>query len=80
MHDFFSAIVFIAIIVAVVYLRSIKHRGAADDRLLPGSRETELEGEVAELRQRIAVLERIATDERKSRSIAAEIEALRDRV
>ena len=46
------------------------------DRL--DGREHELEDEIAELQRRIAVLERIATDERKSRDIAAEIEALRD--
>lgn len=46
--------------------------------------ESELQREVETLRERIKVLERIATDansvaERQSRSIAAEIESLRDR-
>ena len=45
----------------------------------PGPRELELQREVEALRERIHVLERIATDERHSRSIAAEIESLRDR-
>ena len=86
MHDFFNAIIVIAIIVAVVYLRSLKHRnasherlsGASRERLPQSSRERELEEEVAELRRRIAVLERIATDDRHGRNIAAEIDALRD--
>lgn len=38
----------------------------------------EVQREVEELRKRIAVLERIATDDRKSHAIAAEIESLRD--
>jgi hypothetical protein len=42
-------------------------------------REGELQREIEALRERIKVLERIATDERQSRSIAAEIESLRDR-
>lgn len=39
----------------------------------------ELIKELETLRERVKVLERIATDERQSRSIAAEIEALRDK-
>lgn len=39
----------------------------------------ELLKELETLRERVKVLERIATDERQSRSIAAEIEALRDK-
>jgi hypothetical protein len=86
MHDFFNAIIVIAIIAGIVYLRSLKHHAGAGERLsgssrerLPqSSRERELEDEVAELRRRIAVLERIATDERHGRNIAAEIDALRD--
>ena len=38
-----------------------------------------LEREVAELKQRIAVLERIATEDRHGRAIAEEIEQLRKR-
>jgi hypothetical protein len=50
-----------------------------DFRQLTSSREAELEREIDDLRQRIAVLERIATDDRKSRAISDEIESLRDR-
>lgn len=39
----------------------------------------EMQRELDALRERVKVLERIATDERQSRSIAAEIEALRDK-
>ncbi|MBS0254827.1 MAG: hypothetical protein JSS36_06355 [Proteobacteria bacterium] len=46
---------------------------------LPHSpREQELEHEVARLTERIQVLERIATDGRRERDLAAEIESLRD--
>jgi hypothetical protein len=39
----------------------------------PGPREIELQREVEELKERIHVLERIATDERRPRQLAAEI-------
>ncbi|PLK26339.1 hypothetical protein [Novosphingobium sp. TH158] len=39
----------------------------------------EMMKELETLRERVKVLERIATDERQTRSIAAEIEALRDK-
>ena len=74
-----DAIVVIVLICAIAYIRSIKYRGGGSEiKVLPGSREPELERELTELRRRIAVLERIATDERKSREIAAEIESLRE--
>ncbi len=85
MH-FWDAVVLIFLISAVVWLRSNRSpaglldrpRGRRDRRELADNREGELEAEIVELHKRIAVLERIATDERKSRDIAAEIEALRD--
>ena len=50
----------------------------------PSARENELEKEVEALRERIHVLERIATDanstnQRQTRALADEIESLRDR-
>lgn len=42
-------------------------------------RETELEKEVDALRERVKVLERIATDGRPTRALADEIESLRDK-
>ncbi|MXO72933.1 hypothetical protein [Alteraurantiacibacter buctensis] len=41
-------------------------------------REAELERELAELRERVKVLERIATDDNDTRALAAEIDRLRD--
>lgn len=41
-------------------------------------REAELKREVEELRERVQVLERIATEDREGRRISAEIERLRD--
>jgi Tfp pilus assembly protein PilO len=45
----------------------------------PGTaREADLERELAELRERVKVLERIATDGNDTRALAAEIDRLRD--
>lgn len=54
------------------------------DQALPSPREAELQQEVESLRERIHVLERIATDanssnQRQTRQLADEIESLRDR-
>jgi hypothetical protein len=46
---------------------------------LTSPREAELEKEVNELRERVHVLERIATDGRGTRALADEIESLRER-
>ena len=48
------------------------------DLAQPSPREIELQREVEDLRERIHVLERIATDGRQARDIAAQIESLRD--
>ena len=42
------------------------------------AREAELERELADLRERVKVLERIATDGNDTRALAAEIDRLRD--
>jgi hypothetical protein len=42
-------------------------------------REGELKREIEDLRERIAVLERIATEDRHGKAIAAEIESLREK-
>jgi len=83
MH-FWDAVVLMVAIGAFAWVRAGRHRsggydGGSDTRATPDDRERELEAEIVDLRKRIAVLERIATDERKSREIAAEIEALRER-
>lgn len=62
-----------------------KHRrddAAADidpRALLTSPREAELEKEVDALRERVHVLERIATDGRGTRALADEIESLREK-
>lgn len=61
--------------------RGRHRRDSPVDPLLsaPSQREHELEQEVESLRERIHVLERIATDGRQTRALAEEIENLRDR-
>lgn len=75
--SFGTVVVVLFAIAAVTWLRAQKH---SKDGLLDGSpsREPELEREIEELRKRIAVLERIAIEERGGDRLAREIEALRD--
>jgi Sec-independent protein translocase protein TatA len=49
------------------------------DPAQPSPRELELQREVEDLRERIHVLERIATDQHQPQRLAAEIESLRER-
>lgn len=82
-----TAIVIIVAIIAFARIRMNRHghrHGQFDHD--PGERHgadpaytAQLEREVAELRQRLEVLERIATDEGESRRLSREIESLRDR-
>lgn len=53
--------------------------GKGKIQMLARPDDSELQREVLQLRERIKVLERIATDDRQSNAIAAEIESLRDR-
>ncbi len=87
--SFWSAVVIIVAIIAVTNLRMARYRtrglhGAHPGRFIdtgaisPSPRELELQREVESLRERVNVLERIATDGRKTQSLAAEIESLRD--
>ncbi|MGH6746350.1 hypothetical protein EDF58_102531 [Novosphingobium sp. PhB57] len=78
--SFWTAVVVIFAIAAVTWLRAQKLRGEKPGFRLDGhgEREHELETEVEKLRKRIAVLERIATDERREKDLAREIESLRD--
>ena len=85
--SFWTAVVIIVAIGAVASILRARYQaqnGTNHDRhgnqsLTPHPREAELEREVADLKKRLAVLERIATDDRQSKAIAHEIEALRDR-
>jgi cell division protein FtsB len=57
------------------------HRGKFDSARIEAEaakREEDLKREIEDLRERIAVLERIATEDRHGKAIAAEIESLRD--
>ena len=81
-----TAIVLIVLITAVARFMRSRHRGSPrlakrDQAEIAQSkaREAELEKEVTELRERIQVLERIATDGRGAKAIAEEIESLRDK-
>ena len=77
-------IVSITSIARVMRAKYLAEHNLVDDRrsnpvALPRATESELEREVLDLKKRLAVLERIATDDRQSKAIAQEIEALRDR-
>ncbi len=97
--SFWTAAVVIVAILSLTAARIARYRaGFGDPRshrfghgpgpalppVQPSPREAELSREIEDLRDRIAVLERIATDansigERRSKAISDEIEALRDR-
>lgn len=82
--NFWTAAVLIVAIIAFANIRMTKYRYQGSSKGAPDApetppRELELERELAELKDRLKVLERIATDDRQSRSIAAEIESLRDK-
>lgn len=84
-----TAIMVIAIVAITQYARVMRAKynaqhGIVEDRkgrvqMLSQPTDTELQREVETLRERIKVLERIATDEHKPQALAAEIESLRDR-
>lgn len=79
------AIVLIVAIVAFSRIFRDRTRAHHRDRLdaqpavpaLPPAPDPELIREVADLRERVKVLERIATEDRKSRELSDEIERLR---
>lgn len=93
--SFWSAMVAIVAILAFTAARIARYRAGLGDPpsrrgMVSGpiiealsaqsaQRENELQREVDDLRQRLAVLERIATEDRHGKAIAAEIESLRDR-
>ncbi|MCB2087967.1 MAG: hypothetical protein R3E18_05040 [Sphingomonadaceae bacterium] len=86
MNSWAIAVVLIVGIVAfsrVMRARYDARNGFASDRegnaVGHTPREKELEREVEDLRERIHVLERIATSDRDAKQIAAEIEQLRDK-
>ena len=90
--SFWSAMVAISAILAFTAMRIARYKAGLGDPPsrrplhhgagavpIASPREAELRAEIDKLRQRVAVLERIATEDRHSHSVAAEIESLRDR-
>ncbi len=84
--SFWTAVVIIVAITAFANIRMAKYRAqgggsqpAEPARLVPSQREGELLREVEDLRERVKVLERIATDGRSTAALADEIESLRER-
>ena len=86
--SFGSVVVAIVAILAFAAMRIVKYNAQRDSTgpagpAIPPARESELQREIADLRERVKVLERITTDAnqlevRQTRAIAAEIESLRD--
>lgn len=81
--SFFTFMLLIVIAGLGYDLMRQKNRARADrtDEVHPfdEARERELQREVEDLRERIKVLERIATDTNDTRALSAEIERLRDK-
>lgn len=82
--SFWSAIVLIVAISAIAKVFNARrgihlhHHDQSPQQQIDTGYARELEREVADLRERVKVLERIATDERDTRRLASEIESLRD--
>jgi Mg2+/citrate symporter len=84
--SFWTAIVVIVAILAVAEVLKAKHRArigrtedASEYQPLAQPEDPALKREVEELRERVKVLERIATDGRDTRLLSDEIEKLRDK-
>ncbi|MEY4240118.1 MAG: hypothetical protein RL339_2719 [Pseudomonadota bacterium] len=82
--NFWTALVIIVAITAFANIRMAKYRAqgglpksAEPARMVTSQRENELLREVEDLRERVRVLERIATDGRGATALANEIESLR---
>ena len=83
--SFWTAIVVVVAIWGLVSVMRSRHNSqlgyASDEDGNPignPRREEELRREVEELRERVKVLERIATDDREAKRLSAEIDQLRD--
>lgn len=89
--SFWTAVVVIVAIVAVAEVMKARHRAsngitkdwlgneAPTDRPTLPARDEELQKEVEQLRERIKVLERIATEDRETKRLSEEIENLREK-
>jgi len=80
--SFGTALVAIVAIVAFAVMRIVRYNTASSDTpaRLPGddAEKIRLRSEFEDLRERVKVLERIATDGGEAKRIASEIESLRD--
>lgn len=76
---FWSAAVAIVAIIAFANLRAARYRGHSGNVGPDPAYTAQLEREVADLRKRLEVVERIVTDESETRRLANEIESLRER-
>lgn len=80
--SFGATLVAIVAIIAFARIRMNRdnaQRGLRDQPPVDPAYTASLEREVADLRKRLEVLERIATDEGETRRLSREIESLRDR-
>jgi len=78
--NFWTAVVIIVAITAFANIRMAKYRAQGGSPAAPEpARMVTSQREVEDLRERIKVLERIATDGRSSAALANEIESLRER-
>ena len=79
MNGWVALVVIVAIASYVaIRIERIRSRDRREGTDAVGYREAELQREIVDLKKRLAVLERIATDDRQSKAIAQEIETLRD--
>jgi len=83
--SFWTAIVIIVALVCVAEIIKTRHRASAGittdimgNEKLVEREDAVLKREVEELRERVKVLERIATEDRETRRLAAEIDRLRE--
>jgi uncharacterized protein YlxW (UPF0749 family) len=74
-------VIMIVMITAIARTSKEKYRAQAQTGLSPadGAEAARLREDVQKLRERVQVLERVITDERKSIDLTQEIERLRDR-
>jgi uncharacterized coiled-coil DUF342 family protein len=85
--SFWTAIVIIVAIVAVAEVIKSRHRARngitldwmGEEKPIAPPANPALVREVEELRERVKVLERIATEDRETKLLSAEIESLRDK-
>ena len=84
--SFWTAIVVIVAIIAVAEVLKAKHRARhgittdmmGNEKPVAPPTNPALEREVEDLRERVKVLERIATEDRDPKRLSAEIESLRE--